>query len=512
MTFVFCGRMMVTRKTKLMLNSASSLIYQVITIICGFILPRFFLSFYGSAVNGLVSSITQFLGFISLAECGVGAVVQSALYKPLAGNDMQEVSKIIVSADRFFKRIAYILLGYTAILMMFYPLITLDSFDYLFTLILIFVISISSFVQYYMGMTSRLLLNADQLGFIQYSIHSVALILNTVSCILLMKAGASIQIVKLTTSLIFLAQPVILSAIAKKKYKIDRKIQFVGEPIKQKWNGLAQHIATVVLVNTDTVVLTFLSTLENVSVYAVYHLVVNGVKQIVVSMTNGMQAMLGNMLAKNETDELNRSFSHIEWFLHTLVTLVFSVTAVLIVPFVRVYTAAISDANYIVPSFAYLITIAQAAYCLRLPYNIMVLAAGHYKQTQWSAIIEASINIVVSVVLVFKFGLIGVAIGTLAAMAYRTIYLAWYLSRNIIYRDLKHFLKHVLTDAVCVILLFGIVKLFPEFFMLWQINYIAWIVLAVKVGCIALFSSIAVNAILYKQEVFDAIKKIRNKI
>lgn len=170
-----------TRKTKLMLNSASSLIYQMITIVCGFILPRFFLSFYGSAVNGLISSITQFLGFISLAECGVGAVVQSALYKPLANNDMQEVSKIMKSADRFFKRIAYILLAYIAILMVFYPLITLKSFDYFFTLVLIFVISISSFVQYYLGMTYRLLLNADQLGFIQYSIHSAALILNTVS-------------------------------------------------------------------------------------------------------------------------------------------------------------------------------------------------------------------------------------------------------------------------------------------------------------------------------------------
>ena len=504
--------MMVTRKTKLMLNSASSVIYQVITIICGFILPRFFLSFYGSAVNGLVSSITQFLGFISLAECGVGAVVQSALYKPLASNDMQEVSKIIVSADRFFKKIAYILLGYTAILMVFYPLITLSSFDYLSTLILIFVISISSFAQYYLGMTYRLLLTADQLGFIQYSIHSVALILNTVSCILLMKAGASIQLVKLVTSLIFLAQPVLLSVIAKRKYKIDHKIELTGEPIKQKWNGLAQHIATVVLGNTDTVVLTFLSTLENVSVYAVYHLVVNGVKQIVVSMTNGMQAMLGNMLAKNETDELSSSFSHIEWFLHTVVTFVFSVTAVLIVPFVRVYTADISDANYIVPSFAYLITIAQAAYCLRLPYNIMILAAGHYKQTQWSAIIEAVINIVVSVVLVFNFGLIGVAIGTLAAMVYRTVYLAWYLSRNIIYRDLKHFLKHILTDIVCVIMLFSIVKLLPAFFTLGQISYAPWMLLAVKVGCTALLSSIAVNAILYKREVFDTVKKIRHKI
>lgn len=502
-----------TRKMKLMLNSASSLIYQLITVVCGFILPRFFLTYYGSEVNGLVSSITQFLGFISLAECGVGAVVQSALYKPLADHDIRGVSRIVVSSERFFKRIAYILLIYTAVLMVFYPLLMLDSFDYLFTLILIFVISISTFAQYYLGMTYRLLLNADQLGFFQYLIHSVALIINTLCCIVLMKIGASIQIVKLTTSLVFLVQPILLSVIAKRKYKIDRKIQFVGEPIKQKWNGLAQHIATVVLGNTDTVVLTFLSTLENVSVYAVYHLVVNGIKQIIVSSTNGMQAMLGNMLAKNESEELSKSFDNIEWLLHTLVTFVFSVTSLLIIPFVRVYTADITDAEYIVPLFAYLITLAQAAYCLRLPYNIMVLAAGHYKQTQASAIIEAAINVVISVVLVFKFGLIGVAIGTLSAMIYRTIYLVCYLSKNILYRKIGLFLKHLMVDAITVVLLVAVVKIFPDFFVLSDLNYISWIILAVKTAVVGVVICVLVNILLYGNKVRQLIelKKIKKE-
>lgn len=487
------------RKTKLILNSASSLLYQITTMICGFILPRLFIMYYGSEVNGLVSSVAQFLGFISLAECGVGAVVQSALYKPLAENDNDEISRIVVSSDRFFRRIAYILAGYTVILMAVYPLITLESFGYLDTLLLIFVISISTFAQYYVGMTYRLLLSADQLGFIQYSIHSASLIVNTVACIFLVKAGVSIQAVKLTTSLIFMVQPFILTAIARKRYKINRKIKLDGEPIKQKWNGLAQHIAAVVLGNTDTVVLTLLSTLKNVSVYAVYHLVVNGVKQIVVSLTNGMQALLGNMLAKNETEELNRTFDRIEWILHTAVTLVFSITALLIIPFVKVYTANIEDAaDYIVPAFAYMITLAQAAYCLRLPYNIMVLAAGHYRQTQTSAIIEAVINVVVSIILVFRFGLVGVAIGTLAAMVYRTIYLALYLSKNIIYRKMRHFLLHITVDSLVVAILFVVVKLLaPDFYTMESVSYLSWLVLAIKVGFTALALTVATNAIFY---------------
>lgn len=494
-----------------MLNSASSLVYQIITLICGFVLPRFFLSCYGSEVNGLVSSITQFLGFISLAECGVGAVVQSALYKPLANNDIQEISKIVVSSERFFKRIAYILIIYTAVLMAVYPLLTLDSFDYLFTLILIFVISISTFAQYYLGMTYRLLLNADQLGFIQYTVHSVALVVNTVSCILLMRAGASIQFVKLTTSVIFVAQPAILTAIAKKRYNIDHKIRFVGEPIKQKWNGLAQHIAAVILGNTDTVVLTLFSTLENVSVYAVYHLVVNGVKQIIISMTNGVRAMFGNMLANGEKEELNRSFDKIEWLFHTLVTFVFSVTGILIIPFVRVYTANITDAEYVVPTFAYMITFAQAAYCYRLPYYILVNAAGHYKQTQASAIIEAVINVAVSVVLVFKFGLVGVAVGTFAAMAYRTVYLVCYLSKNILYRKIGHFLKHMIADAITASALIAVVNAFPNFFVLGKLNYISWIFLAVKTASLGIVICVLVNLVLYNGKVRQFIRSGKRK-
>lgn len=501
------------RKKKMILNSVSSLLYQITTIICGFVLPKFFMSYYGSEVNGLVSSITQFLGFITLAECGVGPVVQATLYKPLADNDIKTISKVVLSSERFFRRIAYISLVYTAILVLVYPVITLDSFDYWFTLILIVVISISTFAQYYIGMTYRLLLEADQLGFFQYTIHAVSLVLNTVVCILLMKCNVSVHIVKLATSSIYILQPILLSMIAKHRYKINRKIVLTGEPIKQKWNAIAQHISNVVLVNTDVVVLTLFSTLGNVSIYAVYNLVVNGVKQIVVSMTNGVRAMFGNMLAKNEMDELNSTFDGIEWLLHTIITFAFSVTAVMILPFVKVYTVNITDVDYIVPVFAYMITFAQAAYCYRLPYYILVNAAGHYKQTQLSAVIEAVINVVVSVVLVFNFGLVGVAIGTLAAMTYRTLYLVWYLSKNILYRKIRYFVKHIIVDAVIVAVLIFVVNAFPEFFTLNALNYISWIVLAVKVAIVGGMICIAVNFILYFDKIRMIVKsKRRNKI
>ncbi|MBQ8880921.1 MAG: polysaccharide biosynthesis C-terminal domain-containing protein [Oscillospiraceae bacterium] len=500
-----------TRYKKMMLSSASSIVYQVIAFACGFVLPRAILSAFGSSVNGLVSSVTQFLSIISLAEMGVGSVVKSALYRPLANNDRTEISKIALSSEGFFRKIAYILVAYTAGLMVIYPFVVLGDFDYFFTMTLILVISISNFAEYYFGMTYRLLLSADQLAFINYTVRSVTLVLNTVLCVIVMELNASIHIVKLTTSLLFLLQPLVISAIAKRRYKIDRSIVLTEEPIKQKWNGLAQHIANAVHGYIPTVALTMLSTLENVSVFAVYNLVISGIKKIFTSLTDGMQSMLGNMIAKKEDKELYRTFGVFEWGMHTLGTLVFVMTGLLIVPFVSVYTSDLTDVNYIVPAFAYLFTAGEAIYCIRLPYNIVVLSAGHYKQTQTSSFIEVGINVVLTLALVFNFGLVGVAIGTLGAMLYRTVYLAWYLSGNILHRDFRFFVKHMLVDLLCVAAIVLTVKGIPDFFVMDDTSYLSWVILSVKVGVVSLAECAVINCVLYFKMMKIGLRALKKK-
>lgn len=474
----------------------ASLLSQITALVCGFILPRLFLEYFGSEVNGLVNSITQFLGVISFLELGVGAVVESSLYQPLSTNDKPQISKVMVSADRFFRRLAQILLAYVLILIAVYPLLANQSFGYIYTATLIAAISISSFAQYYFGIVNSLLLNADQRGYIQYNAQTITVVLNTVVCVFMIKLGGSVQLVKLTTSLIYLARPLALRIYVNRRYQIDWKIQYDGEPIQQKWNGVAQHIAAVVLDGTDTIVLTLLSTLSNVSIYSVYFMVIRGVKTLFLSMTNGIQSLLGELWARQELDELKKTFGWTEWCIHSGTTFVFSCTAALIVPFVRVYTAGISDANYIQPTFAILLTLAHAMHCLRLPYNIMVLAAGHYKQTQRNYIVAAVINIVISVLTVKACGLIGIAIGTLAAMVYQTVWLAVYDSRNFVFWPMKAVVKQFAVDsvtAVCIMMLSGMLTM-------RSVSYISWIILAMATALLAVIITVCLNFIAYKDK------------
>ncbi len=496
------------RKKKLALNTVSSLIYQAAAIVCSFVIPRCILVFYGSSVNGLISSINQFLQIITFLELGIGVVVQSSLYKPLYEKKYDTISKIWVSANKFFRRIALILFFYVVFLVFGFPLIVDTEFDFWYTATLIIAISISTFAQYYFGIVNQLLLTADQRGYISFSIQIAVYAANIAACVGLIYAGASIQIVKLTTSVLFLIRPVLLYLYVRKHYRIDHKIKYDEEPIKQKWNGVAQHITSVVIDGTDTIVLSVLSTMENVSIYSVYHLVIYGVKTLFMSMINGVQALLGEIVAKGDKEEIRKFFSRIEWLLHTLVVFVFGCTGMLVLPFVRIYTDSVNDVNYIVPLFAYLITVAHGFHCLRLPYHIMIKAFGEYKNTQNNYIIAAVINIVVSVVTVMFWGLVGVAIGTLVAMGFQTIWMAWYNAKHLIQISMKSFFKQLFVDALTV----AIAVTASSFLELAKVNYFWWAVLAVEIAVIWLVIVTVINLIFYKERTLDLLNGAKSSL
>ena len=489
-----------SRKKKLLLNTTLSIAYKIISVVCAFILPRLILSHYGSAVNGLAESISNFLGFITLLEMGITSVIDANLYKPLAEKDYDRVNDIFISSKRFFRRIAYIFIAYLLVLLVVYPLAVKESFDYAYSALLIAIIAISTFAQYYFGISYRIVINADQRGYIVTILQGITIVLSTLISIILIKLNSSIHIVKLAVSLIYLIQPICFHFYVKRRYHLNTKKKISGEPIKQKWNGLAQHLAFIIATKTDIIVLTLFSSLENVSVYGVYALVLGGVTTVFDALYIGIAPMIGNMLVTDEKAKIDKVFNVYDWISHFSTTLLFTMCGVLIVPFVKIYTRGITDANYVVPLFAVLLTIAYAIQVLRTPYKTIVHAAGHFKQTQLSAIIEAILNVTISVVAVFKLGLIGVAIGTIVAMLFRTIHFVWYLSKNILRRSVKFFMRSVIIDALCVVAI-----LLPSFLTFKECsNYVEWIVYAIRIGLWGFISCSAINMVCYKQTIKDA--------
>lgn len=492
------------KNNRLFYNTISGLINQIVMLVCTFILPRQILLYYGSDVNGLVSSITQFLGFIALMEMGVGAVVESALYKPLVSNNTEQIAKILKSAQSFFNKLAIILILYVCFLLIFYPIFTHSKFSYSFIIPLILALSLNSFASYYFGLTKQLLLSADQRAYIYLLLNSIVMIANTVAGVILIRMNASIQTVQFAIAIILLIRPICLYFIVKKYYPLPRHIIVTEEPIKQKWNGLAQHISAFVLGHTDVVLLTMFSSLANVSIYSVYYMVVAGIRKFVTIAMTGVHSWFGHLYASNDPS-LRDKFVFYEWLMHAAGTILFTTAGMLIVPFVLIYTSGVNDANYKQPLFAILLLAAYAMYTVRLPYLTMILAAGHYKQTQHISILEAIFNIVASIVGVKLWGLCGVALGTLVAMTYCTTAMAYYLQNNIIRHPFRNLIKHYVVDILSVLLIF----LVSNWIKSPVHSYFSWMIMAAKITLIAVMIGLFINRLFYPNEMKIFFVKLR---
>ena len=495
------------RSKQALKNTIASILQQFFVVISGFIIPRLIIGSYGSSVNGLISSITQFLAYITLFEAGMGRVVKAALYKPIAKKDKNEINNILKAAQKFFKIISAIFIVYLIILCFVYPNIVNSQFETGFTVSLILIIAISTFAEYFFGMVYRLFLQAEQKTYVTSTIHIITTIINTVLVIVLIKYGASIQVVKLGSAIIFVMRPILQNIYVRKKYDINLKNSNSKYELKQKWDALSQHIAAVIGNNINVAVLTIFSNTKEISVYTVYNLIINALRNLLSSLLNGVEAGFGNMIAKNERENLNKTFRTYELFYFSLITFIYSVTMIMILPFVDLYTQGVTDVNYHRTIFSFIIVITGVVWAIRIPYDTLTLVAGHFKETRIGAWVEVAINVVLSVILTFEYGLNGVGIGMLVSTLVRTIEFMYHTSKYILKRRLLENFKRIMLLILEMIIIIPIGFYISKFITIN--SYVDWIMTAIIVSIVSFFIIGIINGIIYRKDLRNLLEMIK---
>ena len=502
---------MTSRTRKAKLNIVSSLLFQIVSMVCGFVIPQLMIRTFGSELYGATTSIAQFLAYISLVEGGVAGVARAALYKPLANRDSKEISSVYYEVSSFFRTIGIIFIFYTFALAGCYNFLANNSkLEWLFSAGLVIVISISTLGQYFVGISNSILIQADQKNYINNFISIVAVFLNTICIIILTRTGCGIITIKLTSSFIYIIRPLILAVYVRKNYTIipTEKYKKTGT-LNQKWTALGQHIAFFLHSNTDVVVLTIFADLKTVAVYSVYNMVVASMRNLTASFSNGLESIFGNMYAKREIDKLNRVFGYYETMISIASIILFSATEIMIIPFVRLYTTGINDVNYIIPQFAMVAVLAELVYTLRTPYHYLSNAANRFRQTRFAAYGEAVINIVLSVALVFEYGIVGVALATLIAMSFRGVFYALYISKHIIYRKMKLFIKRNLINACTFVAVYYIGEYIIKLIKIS--DYLSWALCGGIVLIMATVVTLLFNLFFYSYDVKIILKHLKNR-
>lgn len=509
--------MALTRKKKASLNILSSFVLELISILNSVILPKFIIQTYGSSYNGIVASVTQFFNLISLLTIGVTASTRVALYHTLADQDIQATSRIVRAMERYMRKIGILLAVYIVGLSFIYPLIIGTEFLFWDVTFLILIVGISAFSEYYFGITYRTLLLADQRVYISNIFTSLSTALNLIFSVILIHLGFSIQIVKLSSGIIFMLKPFLQGIYVSKKYKLDKHCSPDLSALKNRRDAMTHSLSNIIHNNTDLVVLSLFTDVKTVSVYTVYNLVIGGLSKLQNMFTFGTEPIFGNMWAKGELESIRKSLSVYEFFVSLFSSIVYSVTFVMILPFVALYTLNVTDINYIRPIYSVVIILAFLFHTIRMPYLTLIQGIGHYRETKFSALLEAGINLTLSILLVIaiparEYKMIGVAVGTLVANLYQTIVFYFYIDKHVLKRGKKVFVLRILWTFLNLILVCVPSRLFVSSIQID--SWFQWIVYSIGVTVFCLIIVGLSSIIFYRSDLikfyhvlFSMIKK-----
>lgn len=493
------------------LNIVFAITLQIVTFFRGLILPRIIIPAYGSDVNGLISSITQFLTYISLLEAGVGSIFRTSLYKPLANGDIDGVSGIINEQKRFYRKIGFIFVFYVIALCFVYPLIAKTEIDKFYIVTCILILSISTFAEYFISLPYVSLLSADQKVRISYIVSIIYTIVNIFVALFWVALRADIRLIYLSMCIIGLLRPLFYTLYVKRHYALNKKAGCNREALNQRWNGIVHHFAFYVHTNTDSTILTLCISTAAVSVYNVYNAIVCGIYGVVLSVSNSIAAGLGNLLVTGDKEPINRTVDSFELVQGGLTTVLYTITALTLIPFVRIYTAQMTDMQYIQPLFGYIMIAAGAIYCFRCIYSTISLNANKYKETQFGAVLECVVNLVLSLVLVLvaNMGLVGIAIGTAMGMLVRYIFDICFLSKNVLNRSVFMALKMLFVSVLIAVLSIAICRVVLPYDAIDSM--IRWLLIVLATASITAFVAIMVYMIFYRNTVKVLLQKILRK-
>lgn len=479
-------------------NIATNIFLQIVLATSGFIIPKIILETYGSDINGMVASISQFLVYVALVEMGIANAAIVALYKPIASNNYSSISDIFASVGKMYRTSGVIYTVISVLLTCTYPLVIGNQIEYTFAAGMVFILSLVGIIDYFWLSKYKVLLIAQQKYYVVNNTKSVATVVTLIGSIFLLMYGQSVLLVKMLLVISHIGESIFISFYVRRQYS---EINFKSSNyvvIKQRWNAMVHQVSTVIVYNTDIVVFTLFSpskSLKEISVYSVYAMTHSLINNFIGVLTTGINVLFGDMFAKNEIKKAQENYNKYEYVYYILLFTAYTCFAVLIQPFIGLYTRDITDTNYLRMNIGILFAVMGITAQIKDVSLVIVNAAGRYKETQRYAMSEAIINIIISILLIQKMGMAGVLLGTIISHVYMDFKIMNYVAQNLLLNTAGLTIRRVVRNSFAAVLLVVIELQFVEMSYDWML----WIVQAIIIVVINIIIFLLIN-ILYERD------------
>ena len=477
---------------------------QFLILALGIIVPRFILKSYGDEANGLINAITQIFTYLALIEAGIGQATVQALYKPIVEDDKNEINGILSATQKYYRKLTKIYMLIVLLVSVLYPLfievndthaINFFGSSYFAIMVLIVLHGVSSALGFYFTATLKQILLADGFSYVIVNITTIFRVAVSVAKIILINLGINLVLLQFVYLCITVAEVLVYIFIFRRYYPwVDFDVPEKAGALRERNAFLVHEISNAVFSGTDMLVLSIFCDLTTVSIYAMYMLVFSALNTLIGQAHNGCYYLLGQSYNSDKQAYENIHDTYDTYYIGIVFSLM-TVAYFLILPFIELYTAGVTEINYLDSALPILFCLINLLSSCRITSSNLIKISGNAQATIPRTVTESVINLSASIILVNFIGIYGVLLGTIIALLYRTNDMVIYANKKILKRSAWKSYKLILTNF----LIFFVLLIVKHFINLTINNFASFIVAGLITTIISMGVYFILNSLMNRQ-------------
>lgn len=380
----------------------------------------------GDEYNGLGGLFGNIISMLAIADLGIGTAIIYNLYRPIKDNNIEEIKTIMCFLKKCYHLIALVVFVIGMGIMPFLPYFVgdINIKENIYIIFLLFLLDpICSYLMSYKGS----LLTAHQKNFLINICEMIYIILVQIIQIFILLVMHNYYLYLICAVICRMLQNFLICYFVNRKYpyikdnhikEIDKK---TTTDIFRKVKGLLFHkISYFIIGSTDNLIISKFLGVLMVGYYSNYSIVINPLKGILQQIITAVTPSVGDLLIERNTEKNYVVYKRLALLNFWLYTLVAIGIYYMLPDFIRIWLK--KDYYLLDNSVLFVLVFIIFLEGMGRVLAVFKEAGGVFYEDRYISLIESMLNVIASIILVKKYGLLGVFMGTMISFCLRFVY------------------------------------------------------------------------------------------
>lgn len=467
-------------------------ISSAVTALVRFAVRTVFIYSLGITYLGVNGLFTNVLGVLSFAELGIGIAMNFSLYKPVAENDIGKIKSLMHLYKKAYRVIAAIVAIIGLCVLPFLDIIIKNSGNISNIRIYYLLFLVNSVISY-LVIYKYGLLKADQKQYILTNLNTVFTLITSSIYIVILLVFHNFTIYLITTIALGVTSKIYINFYINNKYpyltekNVDKLEKKESDTIKTNIKAIVwQKLGGISVNQTDYIIISSFISIATVGILSNYNLILNTVRTFVIILFSSAVSGFGNLIALEDKEKQLRLYKVLRFTAFWIYGFCSIAFYILGTPFIILWVGS----EYVLPEITWILIVAGFYIsgddaCL----GVLKSAGGVFKQDKWVAMLQAVINLAVSIIMVRLIGLSGVFVGTITQRIFVNLIRPFTVYKHLYNKSIITYQFTWLKYTASVLMAAVILKILS----IYILSDITWFTLIIMVFCVI----IIVNLLFY---------------